>query len=192
MTEIIIATRNKNKYHEFTQILSDKPYNFLFAGHFPELPEIAETGSTLLENATLKAKQTAELLGKRCIADDTGFFVRAINYEPGINAAIYAGNGCTYADNVKKLLIAMDGKSDRYCYFTTITVLYCPEKGMISFSEGKIEGELLSQCRGENGFGYDPLFVPNGYDQTFAEMSDELKNSISHRYLSIAGLVISG
>jgi XTP/dITP diphosphohydrolase len=191
MTEIIIATRNKNKYNEFTQILSDLPCNFLFAGDFPELPEIAETGSTLLENATLKAKQTAELLGKPCIADDTGFFVRAINYEPGINAAIYAGEGCSYADNVNKLLSVMEGKSDRYCYFTTITVLYSSEKGLINYSEGIIEGELLTSCRGQNGFGYDPLFVPNGYNQTFAEMSDELKNSISHRYLSIKGLVIS-
>ena len=188
MNEIVIATRNKNKYNEILKILSNKPYKLLFAGDYPYLPEIEETGDTLYENALIKAKNTAILLNKPCLSDDTGLFVESLNGEPGINAAIYAGKSCSYEDNVNKLLNELDGSENRKAYFQTVCVLYNPIKDEIIHSIGTLFGNIIKKKRGLNGFGYDPIFIPDGYDITLAEMTDELKNMISHRYNAIRGL----
>ena len=192
MKEIVIATRNRHKFDEIVQILSGiEETTFLFAGDFPALPEIDETGDTLLENAIIKAKATAELLQRPCIADDTGFFVEALNGEPGIYAARYAGENCSYSDNVDKLLKNMKDKTNRTAYFLTVSVLYCPIKGLIAASEGKVTGKLTTERQGISGFGYDPIFIPNDQlqNKTYAQMDDTEKNNISHRYLSIKGLL---
>jgi len=188
MKEIVIATRNKHKFDEIKFILSDIDCRFLFAGDFPELPEVVENGNSLLENATIKAKTTATLLNKPCIADDTGFFVRSLDYEPGIYAAVYAGEKCSYEENVTKLLSKLKDIKDRFAYFQTITVLYDPDKGFVAQSEGTVCGNVLEDYRGTNGFGYDPVFVPEFSDKTYSEMTDEEKNTSSHRYKSIYGL----
>ena len=188
MTQIVIATRNEHKYHEIKEILNDLPCEFLFAGDYPELPEIEENGETLLENAVIKAKETAKLLKMPCIADDTGFFVRGIDNRPGIYAARYAGDNCTYEDNVNKVLSEMEGIEDRYAYFSTVTAFFCPFDDYMGVGEGKVEGELIKTKKGSKGFGYDPIFIPAGYDKTYSEMNDSQKNKISHRYKSILDL----
>ena len=190
MKEIIIATRNKHKYLEFIEVLANQDFKFLFAGDYPELPEIEENGDTLYENALIKAKNTALLLNKPCLADDTGFFVKSLNDRPGIYAARYAGDGCTYLDNVQKVLAELKDFEDRSAYFCTVCVLYDPIDESITIGEGKVYGTLLHEPHGVNGFGYDPIFVPDGYDKTYAEMTDEEKNVMSHRYLAIKDLVI--
>ena len=188
MKEIVIATKNRHKFDEIVAILSDVECEFLFAGDYPELPDIVENGNSLLENAVIKAKATAKLLNKPCIADDTGFFVRSLNGEPGIYAAVYAGENCTYEDNVNKLLHELNGKKDRFAYFQTMTVLYDLDKGLIAQSEGTITGNVTETRKGNKGFGYDPVFVPENNDKTYAEMTDNEKNNMSHRYKSVYGL----
>ena len=191
MKEIVIATRNRHKYIEFLQVLSNTNYKFLFAGDYPELPEIEENGNTLYENALIKAKNTALLLNKPCIADDTGFFVKSLNDRPGIYAARYAGEGCTYKDNVQKVLKELKDFKDRTAYFCTVCVFYDPTFNNIIKGEGKVFGTLLHEPRGKNGFGYDPIFIPDGYEKTYAEMTDEEKNIMSHRYLAIKDLILA-
>ena len=186
----MIATRNKHKYIEFLEVFSNIDAKILFAGDYPELPEIEENGSTLYENALIKAKTTAILLNKPCIADDTGFFVKSLNDRPGIYAARYAGEGCTYKDNVQKVLNELKDYDDRSAYFCTVCVFYDPINNNITKGEGKVYGTLIHEPRGENGFGYDPIFVPDGFDKTYAEMTDEEKNNMSHRYLAIKGIDI--
>jgi len=194
--QIIIATKNRHKYDEITAILAGIDCQFIFAGDIPDLPDVIENEQTLLDNALLKAKQTAHFLQKPCLADDTGFFVRALDDRPGIYAARYAGEGCTYADNVQKLLNELSivgagfqpARVDRYAYFMTVTVLYCPIHSFIATGVGKITGQVIDKPQGTDGFGYDPIFVPDGYDLTFAQMPAELKNKISHRSLSVRNI----
>jgi XTP/dITP diphosphohydrolase len=186
--DIVIATQNPHKFSEIAYILADPHCRILPASDFPALPEIVEDGLTLRDNAILKAKTTALLVGKPCIADDTGFFIRALDGKPGIHAAVYAGQGCSYDDNVDKVLTQMFGMLDRYAYFSTVSVLYCPHKGLIAESEGKVAGYLTHKRQGDQGFGYDPIFIPAGFDLTYAQLSDSIKNKMSHRYLSIHGL----
>lgn len=188
MIEIVIASRNKDKFNEIFDIMSFLNCKLIFAGDFLELPEILEDGKTLYENACIKAIKTAELLQKPCIADDTGFFVRALNFEPGIMAARYAGEKCTYEDNLNKLLLKMKDKEDRFAFFSTVSVFADPVKGVIADNEGRIEGYVIDEKRGTNGFGYDPVFIPASYEKTYAEMTNEEKNKLSHRYNSISGL----
>ena len=197
---IVIATRNRHKFEEIVEILEEECGEFLipnselrtpnsyfiFAGDIADLPEVEEDGDSLYENALKKAKEVAEYTGVACLADDTGFFVRALNGEPGINAAIYAGKGCTYDDNVNKLLSMMQGKEDNYAYFQTVCVYYDPTAKTIIATEGILEGHIISDKRGKNGFGYDPVFVPLGSEKTLSEMSEVEKNKISHRRKAIS------
>ena len=191
MKDIIIATKNKNKYEEIVHIIqrhSGRVHSLLFADDIIGIPEVIEDGKTLYENALKKAKETAEYTGKACLADDTGFFVRALGNKPGIHAARYAGEGCTYEDNVNKLLSEMKDKTETYAYFQTVCVLYDPTDESIISSDGILEGHIITEKRGINGFGYDPIFLPLGSEYTLAEMSDEEKNMISHRYKAIKNI----
>ncbi|MCL2065014.1 MAG: RdgB/HAM1 family non-canonical purine NTP pyrophosphatase [Candidatus Cloacimonetes bacterium] len=188
MIEIVVATRNKNKFQEIATIIGS--LNLIFAGNIPDLPEVVEDSNTLYENAYKKAKEVAEYTGKACLADDTGFFVRALDDRPGIHAAIYAGDGCTYDENVNKLLSEMKHKTDTYAFFKTVCVLYNPKDKSLITAEGILEGNIIFDKRGHNGFGYDPIFIPLNYDKTLAEMSEEKKNTLSHRYKAIYNLLL--
>ncbi len=179
--KIVIATRNKNKFTELIEILKDIDCQFVFAGDYPELPEIEEDADTLLDNASKKALETAKILNLPTIADDTGFFVRGLNDEPGVKAARYAGENCSYDDNVNKLLNELNACDDRYAVFKTIAILAHPDKGIIDYAIGEMSGNIIETKRGSNGFGYDPVFIPTGYDKTYAEMNEQVKNKISHR-----------
>lgn len=195
--DIVVATRNTGKLKEIKGILKDLPVNLLSLKDFSNLPEIAEDGLTFHDNALKKAKVIAEITGFTVLSDDSGLEIDALNGQPGINSARFAvGTRCTVhtgsvdnmadnakdADNLKKVLGLLkevpEGK--RLARFKAVICLYFPD-GKMKFAEGVCEGKIIFIPRGENGFGYDPIFVPKGYKKTFAELSEKIKNRISHR-----------
>ena len=182
--EIVFATHNQHKTEEVRAILG-ADYRIL---NLPELgcPDIPETADTLKGNALQKAQYVADHYGRNCFADDTGLEVLALDGRPGVYSARYAGEGCYYQDNVLKLLGEMQGAADRRACFKTVVALIL--NGETYFFEGRVDGIILPEQRGTDGFGYDPVFLPDGYDQTFAEMSPATKNSISHRGRAIQQL----
>jgi XTP/dITP diphosphohydrolase len=182
--EIVFATHNQHKTEEVRAILG-ADYRIL---NLPELgcPDIPETADTLKGNALQKAQYVADHYGRNCFADDTGLEVLALDGRPGVYSARYAGEGCSYQDNVLKLLGEMQGAADRRACFKTVVALIL--NGETYFFEGRVDGIILPEQRGTDGFGYDPVFLPDGYDQTFAEMSPATKNGISHRGRAIQQL----
>jgi XTP/dITP diphosphohydrolase len=182
--EIVFATHNQHKTEEVRAILG-ADYRIL---NLPELgcPDIPETADTLKGNALQKAQYVADHYGRNCFADDTGLEVLALDGRPGVYSARYAGEGCSYQDNVLKLLGEMQDVTDRRACFKTVIALIL--NGKTYFFEGRVDGIILPEQRGTDGFGYDPVFLPDGYDQTFAEMSPATKNSISHRGRAIQQL----
>jgi XTP/dITP diphosphohydrolase len=190
---LVLATRNRDKVSEMQRLFADLPLDGLrCALDFPDLEEVEETGTTLAENALLKARAVAEATGLMSVADDTGLFVDALEGAPGIYAARYAGEGCTYADNREKLLRELASiPSPRRARFKTAMALVDPrgEDGASEhLVEGVLEGEILSEMRGEGGFGYDPVFYLPAEGRTLAEMAIEEKNKISHRAQAAAAM----
>ncbi len=178
MQEIILATHNQSKVNEAKQILTNR--RLLSLSDINYTQDIAETGSTLYENALLKVKAVFKTTGKACLADDTGLEVHALGGDPGVFSARYAGENATSSQNISKLLQEMQQVQNRTATFRTI-LAYMNEYGQYRFFEGIVEGTISDTPIGNKGFGYDPLFIPLGYDQTFAEMSMEVKNKLSHR-----------
>jgi len=181
MREIIFATNNQHKLEEITSITKDK-IKLLTLKDIGFDGDIPETSDTIKGNAIQKAVYIFDRFAKECFADDTGLEVEALDGAPGVWSARYAGENATYQDNVIKLLDALKGSTNRKARFKTVIALKNGEE-TINF-EGIINGQIIETARGNSGFGYDPVFVPDGYDQTFAEMSSELKNTISHRALA--------
>ncbi len=184
--KIIFATNNPHKLKEIKEILGDG-FDIVSLKELGFSGDIPETGKTLLENASQKSHFIYDKYGGDCFADDTGLEVDALNGEPGVYSARYAGENCSYSDNVNKLLKEMEGKSDRRARFKTVISLILDDKEY--FFEGTVEGKITEQPRGDSGFGYDPVFMPDGYNITFAEMSPEEKNKISHRGKAVKKLV---
>lgn len=149
--------------------------------------DIPETGTTLEENAAIKARYLYQRTGMDCFADDTGLEITALNGEPGVYSARYAGEGCSFDDNMDKVLRNLEGHSDRSARFRTVICLIY--KGEEHLFEGEVKGELLTERAGDKGFGYDPIFRPDGYDLSFAQMTMEQKNTISHRARAVERLV---
>lgn len=178
MREIIFATHNAHKIEEIQQMLEGK-INIIPIKSLGLKEEIPETGKTLRENAHQKAMYVYNKFGKDCFADDTGLEVEALEGRPGVYSARYAGEGCSFDDNIDKLLEEMDGKTNRKAHFKTVICLI--ENGKEIFFEGKCDGVITTERYGKRGFGYDPVFIPNGYGESFAEMSKQEKNKISHR-----------
>lgn len=176
--DIIFATHNEHKTREARAILGDEWQlkNLREVGCMEEIPE---TSDTLQGNALQKAQYVVEHYHTHCFADDTGLEIEALDGRPGVYSARYAGEHCTYQDNVDKVLAEMKGKTNRKACFKTVVALILD--GETHLFEGRVDGIIIEEPRGSAGFGYDPVFQPDGYDQTFAEMGDELKNSISHR-----------
>lgn len=179
MRELIFATHNAHKAREVQQLLP-KGYTLHTLAGLNYQDEIPETGDTLKANAEIKARTVYEHFGKPCFADDTGLMVDALNGAPGVYSARYAGVKATFDENVTKLLGELQGKEQRRARFVTV-ICYVDEQGRSHFTEGRVEGVITGSRRGEAGFGYDPVFLPEGKEQTFAEMSAEAKNAISHR-----------
>jgi len=175
--EILIATHNQHKKEEIQQILGD---DFLVKSltDYNIHDEIVEDGKTFEENAEIKAKYCFEKTGIPSIGDDSGLVVEALNGRPGIFSARYAGDH-DFAKNIEKVLSEMRSKKNRKAYFITV-LCYYDESGA-QFFEGRVYGNLLTENKGHKGFGYDPIFVPDSFEKTFAEMLPEEKNKISHR-----------
>jgi XTP/dITP diphosphohydrolase len=186
MITICFATNNKNKIAEVRSKVGDEMsiLSLEDIGCFEELPE---TSHTIEGNSAQKARYVAEKYKVNCFADDTGLEVNALNGEPGVYSARYAGPACNPEDNMQKLLAAMSGKNDRSAHFKTCITLIINNIEQNFF--GEIKGSILTERHGNEGFGYDPIFQPTGYDLSFAEMSMEEKNKISHRALAVAKLV---
>lgn len=180
MQEILVATHNQHKKEEIQQILgSDFVVKSLTDVGIHD--EIVEDGSSFEENAQIKAKYCFEKTGISSIGDDSGLVVEALGGRPGIFSARYAGNH-DFEKNIAKVLEEMHGETNRRAYF--ITVLCCYDEAGARFYEGRVHGNLLTENKGHKGFGYDPIFVPEGYGKTFAEMAPEEKNAISHRKIA--------
>lgn len=184
--EIIIATGNRHKVSEIKDILKDLDIKITPMTDFPDYPRIVEDGKTLEENAAKKAREAALFFKKWAIADDTGLEVPYLNGEPGIFSARYAGIGCTYEDNNKKLLSALkDAPPDkRSAVFRCAIAISSPE-GETVFAQGRIFGIISEHAAGNKGFGYDPIFFIPQQNKTFAELEEDLKNKISHRALAL-------
>jgi XTP/dITP diphosphohydrolase len=180
--KIILATNNENKIREINTILSGFRIAVEDAASAGGIPEVEESGTTFVENALVKARAAANHFGLPALADDSGLEVPALDGWPGVYSARYAGPGCTYADNNRKLLIEMAGLTGagRRGRFVCAAALAFPD-GQEYVVEGELFGTVATETKGSHGFGYDPVFVPDGYDRTIAEMSTEEKNSISHR-----------
>ncbi len=184
--EIIIATGNRHKVSEIKDILKDLDIKVTPMTDFPDYPRTVEDGKTLEENAAKKAREAALFFKKWAIADDTGLEVPYLNGEPGIFSARYAGIGCTYEDNNKKLLSALQGAppDKRSAVFRCAIAISSPE-GETVFAQGRIFGIISEHAAGNKGFGYDPIFFIPQQNKTFAELEEDLKNKISHRALAL-------
>ncbi|GAB4310761.1 MAG: non-canonical purine NTP diphosphatase [Bacteroidales bacterium] len=187
MRELIFATQNQHKAREIASMAGDL-VNIVSLKDLKFIEDIPETSSTLEGNALQKAKYVYHRFNKACFADDTGLEVDALLGRPGVRSARYAGAGHDFTANMVKVLSEMAGVKDRKARFRTVIALIL-DQNKTYFFEGTVEGHLTELPRGDEGFGYDPIFVPDGYDQTFAEMTPELKNQISHRRQAFEKLV---
>lgn len=184
--ELIFATHNQHKTIEAIEILGET-FQLKNLKDIGCLTEIPETADTLTGNALQKARYVHEHYHCNCFADDTGLEVEALDGRPGVYSARFAGEHCSYQDNVDKLLREMEGKTNRNACFKTVVALIIDDKEYLF--EGRVDGYIVEQQRGTAGFGYDPVFLPKGFDKTFAEMGDEDKNAISHRGRAMRKLV---
>ncbi|MFP4525559.1 MAG: non-canonical purine NTP diphosphatase [Bacteroidales bacterium] len=176
--ELLFATNNPHKKKEIQDLL-DESFNILSLEDVGYIGDIPEDKNTLEENAIQKAEYIYEITGMNCFADDTGLEVDALNGKPGVYSARYAGEEKNSEANIQKLLKELEGKSNRKAHFRTLIALVLG--GEQYFFEGIVNGKIIHTKKGESGFGYDPVFIPDGYDITFAEMPLRLKNQISHR-----------
>lgn len=184
--KLIFASRNENKFLEIEKII---PKNIQL-GNLNELnfyDEIPENEETIEENATFKAEFIHSKFGVNVFADDTGLEVEVLNGKPGVHSARFAGIECNSNKNINKLLELLKNKKNRKARFKTIIVLIF--KQQIYQFEGIVNGEILYKRKGKNGFGYDSIFKPKGFDKSFAELSIEIKNKISHRAIAMSKLI---
>jgi XTP/dITP diphosphohydrolase len=179
VTEFVLATANRDKAREISEIMGDR---IRMIPRPPEVPDIEESGRTLVENARLKAQTLVEATGRAAIADDTGLEVEALEGAPGVFSARYAGDNASYQQNVAKLLGELaDVDEPRVARFRTVAIAVFPD-GREIVAEGVVLGSIARKARGDAGFGYDPAFVPSDGDgRTFAEMEPEEKHRLSHR-----------
>lgn len=177
---LVLATRNTGKVREFKAILKNFPVKIKCLNDFGPIPEAQEDGETFDENAYKKALFTAKVLGLPAIADDSGLVVDALNGAPGVRSARYAGDKATDEENIRKLLKELKGKKNRKAAFECVLSIAVPTGAALTY-EGRCEGEIVTTPVGKSGFGYDPVFYYPPYGKTFAEISIEEKNMVSHR-----------
>ena len=179
LPRLILATRNAHKTSEIRSMIGSG-FEVLDTTAFPDFPEIEETGTTFLENARLKAEAISRLVEGWVLSDDSGLEVDALGGAPGVWSSSFGGEEGNHAKNNARLLAEMEGKADRTARFRCTMVLARDGQEHAHFT-GVVEGRLVDSLHGSAGFGYDPLFIPEGNDQTFAELGDEIKNTLSHR-----------
>lgn len=181
---LLISTRNPDKVREFREIMGPLNISVHSMLDFPDSPETIEDKDSIFGNAIKKAIEGAQYTGMLCLADDTGLFISALDGAPGVYSARYAGDDCSYLDNRRKVLLQMDSETDRSAYFETAVAL-ADSQGLISIVSGKVKGRISEVEKGENGFGYDSIFEVEGKNKSYAEMSEQEKNMISHRNLAL-------
>lgn len=186
MNKIVFATNNLHKLQEVREILKET-YQVVGLQDLGFTGDIPETGKTLAENASIKSKFVVDNFGMDCFSDDTGLEIESLDNRPGVYSARYAGEDGNAERNIEKVLEEMHGTKNRSARFKTVVSLFLG--GEEYLFEGKVEGKILPVKKGKDGFGYDPIFIPDGFDLTFAEMPQKLKNSISHRGKAIRKLV---
>lgn len=186
MSELIFATNNLHKLTEIQAIIGNK-FLLKTLKQIGCTEDIPETAPTLEGNALLKAEFVYNSFHKNCFADDTGLEIEALNGRPGVFSARYATDGHDFEANIDKVLMELSGMRNRKARFRSVIALIL--NGSVSYFEGIINGEIISERRGVEGFGYDPIFLPSGYNLTFAEMPLAEKNKISHRALAVSKLV---
>lgn len=177
--KLVFATNNRHKLDEVRDILGNR-VEVLSLNDIGCHDDIPETADTLQGNALIKARYIYEKYGTDCFADDTGLEVDSLNGEPGVYSARYAGEECNSEANMLKLLQNLTGKSDRKAQFRTVIALIV--NGEEKLFNGIVKGTISEEKMGNSGFGYDPIFIPEGFSESFAQMSSDMKNSISHRY----------
>ena len=178
--KILIASRNAHKIQEIREIFDLPGVEWVSTAEFPDLHDVVEDGDTFEANAIKKAVELATATGLWALADDSGLEVAALGNAPGVYSARYAGEPCNHANNNAKLLRELAGQTDRSARFRCVAALSDPA-GRVETVSGSCPGRIIDALRGATGFGYDPLFVPDGYEATFAEMGNEQKNKLSHR-----------
>ncbi len=184
--KIVFATNNKHKLEEIKDILG-KDFEIVSLGEIGCHEDIPETGVTLQENARQKSTYVVEHYNQNCFADDTGLEVEALGGEPGVHSARYAeGTDHDSEANMRKLLTKLDGQTNRKACFRTVISLIID--GVEHQFEGKVDGTIAKEKHGTEGFGYDPIFIPEGYDKSFAQLGEEIKNQISHRARAVKKL----
>ncbi|MFH2138322.1 MAG: XTP/dITP diphosphatase [Candidatus Omnitrophota bacterium] len=185
--EVVVSTRNKDKFKEITRILQDADIKTLDLDGFPQAPEVEEDGNTFADNASKKALIIAKVTKRLTVADDSGLEVAFLNGAPGVYSARFSGEGATYQSNNEKLLDSLkDVPREKRDARFVCCVAIADENGLIDIVEGECKGFIDTKPSGENGFGYDPLFISPEYDKTFAQLEPEQKNKISHRAKAFA------
>jgi XTP/dITP diphosphohydrolase len=187
-SELLVATNNAGKVRELARLLADLPLRLRLLSELGDIPEAVETGETFAENAVLKATHYSSLSGLVALSDDSGLAVDALGGRPGVYSARYAGPHATYDERMRRLLeeLAAAGDAQRRARFVCVIAVADPSTGEVRTFEGVCEGRIARAPRGTGGFGYDPLFVPEGHAQTFGELPDEIKRDISHRARALA------
>jgi XTP/dITP diphosphohydrolase len=189
--ELVVATKNKGKVAEITELLANMPVKVLNLSDFTGVPWVEETGATFAENAGLKASAYAKHLGLYALADDSGLEIEALGGGPGVYSARYGGAELGYADKMALVLekLANVPENERKARFVCAMALAGPEGEIIHKSEGVCNGRIAFEPRGTGGFGYDPIFVPDGFSGTFGELGDDIKQQISHRARAISEIM---
>ncbi|MDR2955194.1 MAG: non-canonical purine NTP diphosphatase [Prevotella sp.] len=183
--KLVFATNNVHKLEEVREVVKDS-FDILSLKDIGCTEDIAETGTTLEENALIKIHYVKEKYGYDCFGDDTGLEVDALNGAPGVYSARYAGDGHDAGANMEKLLKELQGVTNRSARFRSVIALILDGKEYLF--EGEIKGRIIESKKGTAGFGYDPIFMPEGYDKTFAELGNDIKNNVSHRALAVKAL----
>lgn len=184
INQLLLATRNQGKVRELAQLLSDLQIQVLSLDDIKHsIPEIEETGTTFSANAALKAEQVGALARISTLADDSGLCIDALGGKPGVYSARYAPG--SDADRCQKVLREMENKPNRKARFVCALVYFDIATSKTQSFTGECEGEIAMNARGKKGFGYDPIFIPKGYDSTFGELDESVKNTVSHRYRAL-------
>jgi XTP/dITP diphosphohydrolase len=189
--KLVIATRNQDKLREIKELFLGAGLNdvsFFCPENFPGYPEVIEDGKTQRENALKKARVGRDFTGKVTLAEDSGLEIQVLGSAPGVYSARFAGKDCTYHDNNLKLLAMMEKFENRKAMFRCVAAIAFPD-GDERVVEGTVDGHISRELLGEAGFGYDPLFIPSGYDKTFGQLGLEVKQKISHRTRAICAAI---
>jgi XTP/dITP diphosphohydrolase len=191
MQAIVAATGNAGKLREIREILAPQGLSVLSGDDVGGIPDVHEDGATFEANAIKKAMAVAAFLDRPVMADDSGLEVTALDGAPGVRSARYAGDGASDADKIRKLLAAMDGVPDRRARFVCVVAVAVPGR-LVGTAAGEVRGAIVGEPRGSGGFGYDPVFMPDGYALTFGELPASVKNRLSHRAAALRAALAAG